>query len=570
MEKSMRGLWLLLGLFAWGVSSPAQNPAVFDAFTYSGVNRFQEKVHKAQYQNPILAGFMPDPSICRKGDDYYLVNSTFSYFPGVPIWHSTDLVNWTQIGHVLNRPSQLRLGNSRMSGGVYAPDIKYNPHNDLFYMITTGTGYGSTTIVTTDDPKKQHWSDPIALNDVQGIDPSLFFDEDGRAYIVNNDAPAYPAEYDGHRAIWIREFDWKTGKTVGQQQVVIDKGVHKEDKPIWIEGPHVYKIHGTYYLMAAEGGTSDGHSEVVFSASSPMGPYTPCKINPILTQRLLPKDRPNPVTSAGHADLVQTAAGDWYAVFLACMPYRDGLYNTGRETFLLPVTWKENQPIILPDGEEVPYFVTKSKEQLRLEKKNQQKGIDFNHPGPLWTKEGLSDRALFIRNPAGDFYSIDKEGKMHLVAKEAGIHEVTNPAFIGQRITAWTFTATTSMNFTPAGTNEFAGMVCFQNETHFMQFGKTLDETTGAPIMLLEAIRGGRCISRYAVPLTGDAAKGKLFLRVTADTPEAYTFSYSADNEKTWTLVGQPLDATLLSTQVASGFQGATAGVYATRKYRKI
>jgi beta-xylosidase len=550
----------------WLGSLCAQNTAVFDFFQYEGVNRFAAQAGKTRYQNPILPGFMPDPSICRKGDDYYLVNSTFGYFPGVPIWHSTDLVNWVQIGHVLNRESQLRLGSTRMSGGVYAPAIEYNPHNNLFYMITTGTGYGSTTIVTTDDPKKQNWSDPIALNDVRGIDPSLFFDDDGKAYIVNNDAPAYPAEYDGHRAIWIREFDWKAGKTVSRQQVIVDKGVRKEDKPIWIEGPHLYKVDGIYYLMAAEGGTAEWHSEVVFSATHPLGPYTPCKINPILTQRHLPGDRPNPVTSTGHADLVQTAAGDWYAVFLACIPYREGLYNTGRETFMLPVKWQDQQPVILPDGEVVPYFVEKSAEQLRLERKSRQKGTDFYHPGPLWTKKGLSDAALFIRNPAGGFWQVDNKGRLHLIPKETGIHELANPAFIGQRITSWTFTATASMNFIPAAPHEFAGIVCFQNEAHYIQFGKTVDASTGLPMLLLEAVKGGRSISRDSAALTGAAMQGRLLLRVTAEVPDAYVFSFSADKGRTWTQVGPPQDATLLSTRVASGFQGATVGVYATRK----
>jgi len=562
----MRKFGLLATTFALCLTTMAQNSAVFDNFQYSAVNRFAAQTTKSQYQNPILAGFMPDPSICRKGDDYYLVNSTFSYFPGVPIWHSKDLVNWTQIGHVLNRESQLRLRNSPMSQGVYAPDIKYNPHNNLFYMITTGTGYGSTSIVTTDDPKKQNWSDPIELNDVRGIDPGIFFDEDGRSYIVNNEEPAYPAEYDGHRAIWIREFDWKTGKTIGSKQVVIDKGVRKEDKPIWIEGPHIYKINGIYFLMCAEGGTADWHSEVVLTASNPFGPYTPCKTNPILTQRLLPKDRMNPVTSTGHADLVQTAAGDWYAVFLACMPYRDGLYNTGRETFMLPVTWKDGQPIILPAGQEVSYSVDKSAEQLKLEKKNKVKSFDFYNPGPLWTSKGLKDHALFIRNPNGNFYSIDPENRMVMSLKSVGLFERSNPAFIGQRITNWNFTTTTTLQFSPASAKDFAGIALFQNDAYFMQFGMTIDSTTNKPALLLEAVKGGKSINKYLRPLSETLAKGKMSLKVEAIKPDSYVFSYSTDLEKTWTPVGEPLDATILSTQVASGFQGATIGIYATSK----
>lgn len=547
----------------------AQNTAIFDNYQYKAVNRFAEQKTKNQYQNPILAGFMPDPSICRKGDDYYLVNSTFSYFPGIPIWHSKDLVNWKQIGHVLNRESQLRLRNSPMSQGVYAPDIKYNPHDNKFYMITTGTGYGSTTIVTTDDPQKQNWSDPIVLNDVHGIDPGIFFDEDGRSYIVNNEEPAYPAEYSGHRAIWIREYDWKNGKTIGEKQVVIDKGVRKEDKPIWIEGPHLYKIKGTYYLMCAEGGTAEMHSEVVLKSDKPFGPYTPCKINPILTQRTLPKDRVYPITSSGHADLVQTAAGDWYAVFLACMPYQGGLYNTGRETFMLPVTWKDGQPIILPDGKDIPYLVNKSAEQLTLEKKWGVQGFDFYNPGPLWNSKGLSDHAIFVRNPVGDFYSIDAKNQLNLKLKDVGLFERSNPAFICQRITGWYFTATTNMTFEPSKLTDFAGMAIFQNETHYMQFGKTIDSTTQKPALLLESFRGGKSQSRFMVVLPESAAHRKLTLKAEAVKPDFYAFSYSTDLGKTWKMVGQPLDATSLSTEIASGFQGAEIGLYATNKLFK-
>ena len=565
----MKKISLFIAALGTYMTLMAQNTAVFEDFNYTAVNRFAQQKTENQYQNPILAGFMPDPSICRKGDDYYLVNSTFSYFPGVPIWHSKDLVNWKQIGHILNRESQLSLRNSSMSQGVYAPDIKYNPHNNLFYMITTGTGYGSTSIVTTDDPKKQNWSDPIELNDVRGIDPSLFFDDDGRAYILNNEEPSYQAEYSGHRAIWIREFNWKTGNTIGPKQVVIDKGIKKEDKPIWIEGPHLYKIKGIYYLMCAEGGTADWHSEVILTADNPFGPYTPCKINPILTQRLLPKDRENPVTSSGHADLVQTAAGDWYAVFLACMPYRDGLYNTGRETFMLPVTWKEGQPIILPDGQAVSNSVNKSAEQLKLEKLNKQKGFDFYNPGPLWTSKGLTDHAIFVRNPVGNFYSIDSKNQLTLNLKNVGLFERLNPAFICQRITSWYFTTTTTLKFNPASPKEFAGIALFQNEQYFMEFGKTIDSTTNKPTLLLEAFKRGNSMNRYCIPLPESAANSPLTLKAEAIKPDAYAFSYSSDGGKTWMKVGEPIDATILSTEIATGFQGAAIGVYATSKFYK-
>ena len=229
-------------------------------------------------------------------------------FPGVPIFHSNDLVNWKQIGHVLDRESQLvNMQGQHTSGGIFAPAISYNPRNQTYYMITTNVGAGNF-FVKTKDPFGS-WSDPIWLPDVQGIDPSFFFDDDGKAYIVNNDAPDEKPEYDGHRAIRIQQFDVQSEKTFGPRKVLIDKGIHPEEKPIWIEGPHLYKINGMYYLMDAEGGTGPNHSEVILRSDSPMGPFKAWDKNPILTQRHLDPNRPMPITCAGHADLVQAKEG---------------------------------------------------------------------------------------------------------------------------------------------------------------------------------------------------------------------------------------------------------------------
>ena len=343
---------------------PAISPgvAVFESFRYEGRDAIYQ-AHplpgKDAVYNPILPGWYSDPSFCTNGEgDYFLVTSTFSYFPGVPLFHSRDLVNWKQVGHVLDRPSQLTgLGRQHTSGGIYAPDIKYNPKNRTYYMITTNVGTGNF-LVKTQDPFGA-WSDPILLPQVQGIDPSLFFDDDGRAYIVNNDeAPGGKPEYDGHRTIRIVEYDVENDCTIGERRIIVDKGVDPAAKPIWIEGPHLYKIDGKYFLMCAEGGTSDQHSEVVFRADSPMGEYKPWHRNPILTQRHLAADRPDPVTCTGHADLVKTPEGEWWGVFLGCRPVKGGFENLGRETFLLPVRWSEDGfPFFLEGEETVPLIV---------------------------------------------------------------------------------------------------------------------------------------------------------------------------------------------------------------------
>ena len=501
-----------------------------------------------QLLNPLLPGCYPDPSICRVGNDYYIVNSSFAFFPGVPIWHSTDLTNWEQLGYVLNRPSQLPMYDGlRISGGIYAPDIKYNPHNGLFYMITTAVDGGGNFFVTTDDPKQCNWSDPTFLPEVGGIDPGFLFDEDGKAYIVNNDAPAGEPEYDGHRAIWIREFDWKNGCTVGKQKVIIDGGVDKSKHPVWIEGPHLYHINGTYYLMAAEGGTGPNHSEVVFTSDSPLGPFKPCAINPILTQRRLPDDRPNPVTCVGHADLVQTPEGDWYAVFLGVRPYKGGHDVMGRETFMLPVTWKENQPVILPEGETITYTADRP-----------------YGPTPLWTDNGLSKEAFFIRTPLVPCYEIGNKGQLILTASSSDLSDKRQPAAIGRWINNWTFTAQTALDFTPEQQGDFAGITCFQNDYCYIRFGKTLDKE-GKPAISLEAYSRGKLCNQASVPLS--KANGKLYLKVEGNDAVNYTLSYATSPNGQWTQVGEPVSADLISTQTAGGFTGTMVGIYATGNY---
>jgi len=331
----------------------APNTAAFSNFVYQGEDPSDAiKAGPGQYRNPVVQGFYPDPSVTRVGKDYYLVNSTFAWFPGLPIHHSTDLVNWTQIGNAIDRPGMLDFKRLGLSRAAFAPAITH--HDGLFYILNTCVDCGGNFLITAKDPKGP-WSDPVWLPQVGGIDASLFFDDDGRGWIVNNEEPPGPAEYQGHRAIWIQEYDPKTQKTIGPRTVLLDKGVDPSTKPIWPEGPHILKKDGWYYLTAAEGGTAEGHSQVVLRSKAVTGPYVPYEHNPILTQRGLPKDRPLPITSAGHADIVDTPDGQWWATFLAVRPYGDDLYNTGRETFLLPVEWKDGWPVILENGKTIPY-----------------------------------------------------------------------------------------------------------------------------------------------------------------------------------------------------------------------
>lgn len=538
------------------------NSAIFKYFEYKGMDqRFDHQIdHTKEYFNPIVAGFYPDPSICRKGSDYYMVNSTFSYYPGVPIFHSIDLVNWKQIGHVLNRPSQLQLDGIRLSGGIYAPAIEYNKYNNTFYMITTSVDGIGNFVVKTKDPMLNNWSDPIPLPKVGGIDPSLFFDDDGKAYIVHNDAPEGTPEWNGHRAIWIHNYDVETDQTFGEKQVILDAGVDRSTKPIWIEGPHIYKVNDKYYLMAAEGGTSVNHSEVILSSDNIKGPYTPYSKNPILTQRNLPEPRPDIVTSVGHADIIDTPEGEWYAVFLGCRPYEGNHYNTGRETFLLPVKWENEYPIILDKNLPVPTIV---------QKENLNPISNYLTGNFTWKDEFQSDNLAmewtFIRTPKGKWWNLTKDG-IALEAINKSIYDIDNPAFIGRRQQHLDFEIETELAFSPQKENEVAGLVCYQNEAHNFVFAKVL-ENGKFKLILDRAEKVNKRIAELEIPMTNK--NDNVLFRIKG-SEDKYTFSASFDKGSTWQSVAKDIDAKNLSTETGGGFTGVMLGIYASGKYNTI
>lgn len=545
------------------------------------------------YRNPVLPGFYPDPSVCRVGDDYWMVNSTFGYFPGIPVWHSTDLIHWEQCGSILESNDSFFVGNNNLIVGTFAPQISYNPANGLYYVICTFVGGYRNFFVSSPDPAGGQWSEPVTLPEVPGIDPSILFDSDGRAWIAGAcglDAIGETKLYGQDNAIVLFEFDWKNGCTVGPRRVIARHGVHPEDQPAALEGPHIYHIGDKYFLMCAEGGTEAGHSEVVFVADAVTGPYKPCAVNPILTQRDLPAEGEDFVNCTGHADLVQSAAGQWYAVFLGCQPYEgDHSFNTGRQTFLLPVQWVDGQPIILPAGERVPLDVPMNDDLAALSAASKIRGFNGYRPGPLWSaEEGLAGFTLFIRNPVagvledgmspkenfvfgesrfrGPFWEIDGKGLLRLTPKAVSVRSMGNPAAVVQRITAKTFIASTTLRFEPVadslGRVSRAGIMCFQGENDHMVFAKTLD-SRGHTILRLEEVRGGKMKACHERRLTQSEAAKALTLRVEAVTAVDYVFSYSTDG-KHFTQVGVPLDGRSLRSPDFWGFEGAVTGIFAS------
>ncbi len=525
--------------------------AEFDYFKYAGNDaRFNVAIDKThQYYNPILAGFYPDPSVCRVGDTYYLVNSSFTFFPGVPLSTSKDLVNWTPAGHVLDRTSQVPLKGQRVSGGIYAPAISYNKKNKTFYMITTNVGAGNF-FVKTKDPSKG-WSEPIYLPKIDGIDPSFFFDDNGKGYIVHNGPVVGGADYEGQRAIRCFEFDVKGDSIKGDFKEVLRGGTHVEKKPIWIEGPHMFKKGKFYYLMCAEGGTGAWHSEVILRSKSPMGPWEENPNNPILTQRTgLDPNRKNPVSSAGHADLVEDGKGNWWAVFLACRPYEQDMYNTGRDTYLLPVTWKDGWPEIL--AKNTPISSVGEKAGLKPAEKNEFSG-NFSYTDNF---ESFNQRWMILR----DYVPfIDKENK-----QEKGMRFNLLPGNIYQRepISAlWvrqqhgTFTAETSLNFTPRNDKDIAGLAFLQKEDYNIVLGKTMLNGKLA-ITLTRAEKNNALIaSAFVKPGT---------LRLKVEGHDRYYDFYYAEEGGDWQLLVKGVDASNLSTQKSGGFLGACIGLYAS------
>ena len=568
MRKIQKNLFLLslIGLMTLNplvemkaLKKQVPNNPVFTSYVYQGEDQVYENnpLMPDEFYNPILQGCYPDPSITRKGDDYYLVTSTFAMFPGVPIFHSKDLVNWTQIGHVLDRKSQLKVQDTGISAGIYAPSIKYNANNETFYMITTQfAGDINNMVVKTKDPF-QGWSEVYKLK-FNGIDPSLFFDDNGKAYVVHNDAPDRGKElYNGHRVIKIWEYDVENDQVIaGTDKIIVDGGVDISRKPIWIEAPHIYKKNGIYYLMCAEGGTGDWHSEVIFTSENPMGPYVPAPNNPILSQRYLNSNRANKVDWAGHADLVEGTDGKHYGVFLAIRPNEKGLVNTGRETFILPVDWSGKYPVF--ENGLVP-MEPKLKMPKGVENKTGTEGFFPNGNFTFtdnFTAPKLDYRWIGMRGPREDFITTSKNG-LNIKPFAVSIKAVAPVSALFQRQQHQHFTATTTMKFTPKSENELAGLTCYQSERFNYVFGITKKDKDF--YILLEKTEKGQ--SKIIASEKIDV-KMPVQLQVVARGDE-YKFNYSVDGVN-FTNLGGIVSGDILSTNVAGGFTGSLIGLYAT------
>jgi alpha-N-arabinofuranosidase len=424
---------------------------------------------------------------------------------------------------------------------------------------------GGNFLVTAKDPAGP-WSDPVWLN-FDGIDPSLFFDDDGRAWLVNNgNPPDNQPLYQGHRAIWIQEFDFTNKKLIGPRSIIVNGGVDLAKKPVWIEGPHLYKRDGWYYLCCAEGGTSWQHSQVILRGKSPTGPFTPWDQNPILTQRDLDGAAPHAVTCTGHADLVIGPDGNWWSVFLACRPYAPDRWATGRETFLLPVTWTaDGWPRILPPGEHVPYVVKSPVAGLA------EAGSTPGSPTPAtvpltgnftWTdafdQEKLSSLWIMLRTPKETWWQLGG-GHLSLTPRADLISGTGNPSFLGRRLQHSKF-ETCAKLAVPGSAGTSAGLAIVQNETHHYHCGvrRTADGLTA----FVEVQNGPKPETLVSLPLPAGLAA--IELRVTGDGA-TLKFDYALE-ASVWQPLLAKADAYPISVQAAGGglhFTGALVGPFA-------
>ena len=432
------------------------------------------------YINPIISGAHPDPSICRVGDDFYIVNSSFEYFPGLPIHHSKDLVNWELIGHGLHREDQcngeMNLVDVQSDGGIHAPTIRY--HKGKFYIITTNVynsgdgkpGLMRNFIITAENPSGP-WSDPHIIEGAPGIDPDIFFDTDGKVYFIGTHNPG-DMNSNGIGEIWVQELDIKNWMLKGKRKTVWD-GVFG----CCTEGPHIYKEHGLYYLLVAEGGTGKNHAVMMAASENIFGPYEENPRNPVLTTRHVTEDYF--VNSTGHADMIELPDKRWYMVSLGKRNDIDGDANMGRETYLTPMVWEPTivkwQQVTETNWEPVNYLFPVASpltgkveryEKLPFQDKPQYKNNTFKDDF-LFPKLDLE--WTFIRVPQKKTYSLEANiGSLRLYTKPGTIENRKRFSMIGFRQRESDFEYQVKMEFAPKDDKVESGIIHYQKERNYL------------------------------------------------------------------------------------------------------
>lgn len=498
------------------------------------------------YHNPVIRGFHPDPSVCCADGKYYLVCSSFQYFPGVPLYESDDLVNWRQIGHVLTRRSQLPLDGANASGGIYAPTIRY--HDGRFYMVTTNVSGVGNFFVWTDDIHGE-WSDPVPV-DQDGIDPSLYF-EDNNVYFMSNHADA-----DGTASIMQCRINPDTGAKLEESRFIW-KGCGGR----YLEGPHLYKIGQWYYLLAAEGGTEYGHMVVLARSETPYGPFENSPSVPIVSNRDLGG---YPLQGTGHGDLVEDAFGNWWMVLLAFrqmdtyMPY----HQLGRETCLIPVYFTPDGWMKAGDNGKV-FIKTSVDRPCTLQKQNFPDTCTFENTqlGKEW---------IFLRNPIPENYAL-KNGSMWIRGSNISISDRDHsPSFAGIRQTEMCGKIRVTVRL-PKGEAGISLYMDYDHHYDFVIYKYTkvnndhragTDTTCSLSELILRRRVGDMEYSQQSMSLPPGAECVTLCIDTVSSMYHFYAVvpgSGSSDGVEDF---GTAM-AKYLSSEVAGGFTGVVIGLYA-------
>ncbi|AEM84152.1 glycoside hydrolase family 43 protein [Streptomyces violaceusniger] len=467
--------------------------------------------------NPIVPGFYPDPSVCRAGDDYYLVTSSFEYFPGVPVFHSRDLVQWEQVGNVLDRPSQLnvRPGREGASAGIYAPTVRY--HDGEFWLATTNREdvMKGHIIVRASDPAGE-WSEPVYTTGAIGIDPDLAWDEDGTCYLTWS-LPGGIAQ---------ATVDPSSGKVLSEPRIIFEgTGLAHT------EGPHLIRRGSFWYLLVAEGGTGPGHGICVARSDSPSGPWEQHTANPILSHR----STTHPVQNTGHGDLVELPDGSWAMVHLGVRPRGSfpECHVNGRETFLTGVDWVDGWPVIVEDRFDVPQAPTAFADDFSTAELH-----------PRWIAPGTDPRSFAVPHPG--------EGLRLSAGRAPAAREAERLLAVRARDASWTATATL-----PQG---HVALVVRIDDAHWA----AVERRDG--ILTARAVIGP--LDQILATADGGTAEHPLALRAVAHN-EQYSFAKGPDEIELGHLVDgefrtlATIDGRYLSTEVAGGFTGRVIGVEA-------
>lgn len=471
------------------------------------------------YKNPIISGFNPDPSVCRVGGDYYIVTSSFEYFPGLPIYHSRDLVNWTQIGNCIDRRGMLPMEKAQASGGIWAPTIRYS--KGTFYVTATFDGVGNFIISTTDPSSS--WSDPVWV-EMDGIDPSMYF-ENGKMYYMANDCLSRHSE-----GISLAEIDVITGKLLSPI-----KQIWQGTGEGFLEAPHIYHINGWYYLVAAEGGTILTHMVTVAKSKSIWGPYESCPHNPILTNR---NDGSKEVLCTGHADLVDDEKGNLWFVHLGTRGAVNRMSHLGRETFLTPVTLSDGW--LKADGRKAKLYVDAPTSEQKAKE-----AITF--------KDRLS--FLHLRSPVMENYAFE-DNKLSLTPSKVKITDPSHsPTAVFVRQADFDCTFTVSLDFSPFKDGDEAGTMIYLKHDFMYRFYKIKEK--GKNYLVLEKLAE----DFNQIVYREETSDGIINIKIQADK-EKYTFSYSI-NESPFKTIATASTRFLCCEVAGKCFTGTLFGMYA-------